>query len=349
MNTLDTVVGGQYGSEAKGHATKQIVEMRLSENPRYVVNVRVGGPNAGHTAYDAKGTRWALRQVPIGVVLGNRKGLMLQIAAGSEIDISVLFEEIITLRSAGLLQPWALSISPEATVIDPEHKANEQSLVGEIGSTGKGIGAARASRLMRKASRVVDLPWLRDLLDSLKVGVGEWSFLADASYVIEGTQGYALGLHAGHYPQCTSGDCRAIDFMSQAGLNPWQFGINTVWVVGRVYPIRVAGNSGPMRDETTWEELGLPVEKTTVTQKVRRVGKEDWALLAQAVEANGPNNVRVALSMVDHKFPELANERYSKNDPKWEEADRWMDELETILGAPIFLVMTGPNAASWRG
>ena len=49
----------------------------------------------------------------------------------------------------------------------------------------------------------------------------------------------------------------------------------------------MAGNSGPLKGETSWEELGLEPERTTVTNKVRRVGDWDPELLEEAIRANG--------------------------------------------------------------
>jgi adenylosuccinate synthase len=270
--------------------------------------------------------------------------LELEIAPGSEIDPEVLLDEIDLLRDAGHTKP--LRVSSEATIITQEHKDLESGLVRSIGSTGKGIGAARAERLMRRAPRLIDEPDLVGRLEARGVRVTDAPRFSD-SVVIEGTQGYALGLHAGHYPKCTSGNCRAIDFMSQAGVNPWDYQENTVWVVGRPFPIRVAGDSGHMVDETSWEDLGLPPEQTTVTKKTRRVGRPDWELLREAIWANGRRNVKVAMAMVDHVFPEVAGIKYGGH-PEWVQAERWIRRIEQTLGAPIELVMSGPETAGWR-
>jgi adenylosuccinate synthase len=282
--TLDVVVGGLYGSEAKGHVTQRLVAQRLTEVTK-VWNLRVGGPNAGHTGHDPGGEPWAFRQVPVGVLLNVPPGahLGLEIAAGSEVDLPVLLDEVDRCTEAGLLGP----------------------------GTNKSLGV----------------------------------------------QGYALGLHAGFYPQCTTSDCRAIDFLSMAGISPWDpkhAGPGRpmdlkVWVVARVFPIRVAGNSGPMAGETTWAELGLPEERTTVTKKVRRVGAPDWGLVRQAVVANGgPPVVRVALSMMDQFYPEVRNLPWSETDPRWEQAEKAIQALQDEVGAPISMVLSGPNTGAFR-
>src|SRR5699024_7444945 len=183
----------------------------------------------------------------------------------------------------------------------------EAGMQARMGSTGKGIGAARADRIMRTATRVGDDAGLSEIITEVGgvVFTGPQPFdMDDESVVIEGTQGYGLGLHAGHYPFCTSSDCRAIDFAAMAGLNPWDAEQFTPWVVARVYPIRVAGNSGPLKGESSWDDLGLPQELTTVTKKVRRVGEWDADLVAAAMAANGKNS-QLAITMLDQKFEEV--------------------------------------------
>lgn len=318
MQRVDVVVGAQYGSEGKGHVTAQLVQKAIDYDGEdmQVINVRVAGPNAGHTVYDKQGNRFALRCVPVGAAISD--DVTLYIAPGSEIDLLVLMEEVALLRQNG--HPLSnFSISGEATILTDEHKRQEAAgqITARLGSTGKGIGAARSERIWRRAQRVKDNSMFLAILDELGIVVAEPHELyandriaADENthIIIEGTQGYGLGLHAGFYPQCTSSDARAIDFLAMAGLSPWRIETQSfvIWCVARVYPIRVAGNSGPMEGETTWEELGLPEEHTTVTHKVRRVGQWEPQMVFDAVQANGGQaHVVLALTMVDQKYPEI--------------------------------------------
>lgn len=371
MSRIHIVTGAMFGSEGKGHITAQLIA-----NPEYrdtwekVLNIRVAGPNAGHTVLDEEGTAFPLRTVPVGAAVDHNA--VLYLAPGSEIELDVLESEIKLLRSHG--HPAKVIVSGEATLLEQKHKDTETELDlhAKLGSTGKGIGAARADRIMRSAQRIIDsdeaLNRLMDIggVDVLSADqhlpfMAGWLEDENASIVIEGTQGYGLGLHAGHYPTCTSSDARAIDFLAMAGISPWAAGVEhvTTWLVARVFPIRVAGASGPLKGETTWEELGLPEERTTVTHKVRRVGEWDGALIRQAVVANGgatfnkkhsflPEgySVAVALTMVDQKIPSL----YGK--------DRWMDlsemdqdELNELIarvqddaGTFVGMIATGPKS-----
>ena len=61
MSRLQVVVGGQFGSEAKGACTAFLAR-KAAQNGLAAV-IRVAGPNAGHTAYDSAGKNWALRQI----------------------------------------------------------------------------------------------------------------------------------------------------------------------------------------------------------------------------------------------------------------------------------------------
>lgn len=354
INSLDVVVGGQFGSEAKGHVTKRVLQRNMlhdfpQADPDKFTNIRVAGPNAGHCVYDDAGNKFALRTIPVGAVFPN---VNLVIAPGSEVDPVVLVDEIRMMERAGHRVEGRLSISGEATVLTQAHRDAERGMHERMGSTGKGIGAARADRIMRTARRVMDDPYVQEICRTMGITVysePQPFDMSDQHVVIEGTQGYGLGLHAGHYPQCTSSDARAIDFVAMAGLNPWDFTFFSPWVVARVYPIRVAGNSGPLKGETSWEDLGLPEERTTVTKKVRRVGEWDPDLIRAAVAANGLNS-RIAITMLDQKFGSVQgldntiDRRYIDFDL---EVRDFLNNLEGIESGRIDLVTTGEDTGVW--
>lgn len=409
LGSVNLVVGGQFGSEAKGHVAHRLIRQRAAEldtSAVSVVSARVGGPNAGHTVVDDNGVSFPLRTVPVGAVTD---GCQLVICAGSEIEIPVLIGEIEMLQAAGHKLGGRFFIDPEATLVEDRHKATEhgdlyrghRDLVTEIGSTGKGIGAARADRIMRRAARVGDSRDLVAVLGIYGVAVRDTAehlrgqLSAGATIVIEGTQGYGLGLHAGLYPYCTSTDCRGIDLLAQAGINPWHIpGITghytrnlpnhpvQTWVVVRPYPIRVAGNSGPLGGETTWEQLGLEPEITTVTKKTRRVGLWDPELVNRAVRANGGGHpdlytgayssqvgmgpVRIAFTMADQVIPAIhqrhgdigpdgkgplledffSTEWLGNPNPGPQYID-WIRKIERDAGERVALVTTGPNTGIW--
>lgn len=362
MGIIDVVVGGQFGSEGKGHVTQQIIRRHQDQDgPGSVLNVRVAGPNAGHTAYDKAGRKWPLRQIPVGVTVGSR----LMIAPGSEVDPMVLREEVAALRDAELLHEGQLMIDPAVTLIDERHHRTEERNGSRYGTTGKGIGAARADRIMRQARLLGNDGGLLTWLSSAGVRVQptgrclrEWVLSAN-SVVVEGTQGYGLGLHSGYYPFVTSSDCRALDFLAMAGLNPWWGGLGgsaeadwfRVWVVFRPYPIRIAGKSGPLKNETTWADLGLEPEITTVTKKTRRVGLWDPMLAASAVAANGGEpHVRAAFTMLDQVFPGIEGpNRWGSLAERTGGLDvhKWLAAKEEEIGCDVELVTISPTEAVW--
>lgn len=357
MSKLQIVVGGQYGSEAKGHVVQRLTERAQIDNACPQV-VRVAGPNAGHTGYDKEGRAWALRQIPVAAVTDG--AAVLGIAAGSEIDLPVLLDEYDSLRDAGLMRHKMMWVHGEATIITEHDKAIEAGLPGHanlpksIGSTGKGIGAARSGRIMREPGRrLIDDPEAVEALHRRGIAIADHQHSVSGGIrsnhtIIEGTQGYGLGLHAGHYPQCTSSNCRAVDFMAMAGVHSWEFQTTEVWVVARIFPIRVAGNSGPLHGETTWEALGLPDEHTTVTKKVRRVGSPDWELVARAVRANGgAPTVRLAVTMMDQMFPELRDVAFHTVEADHDGAYAYLRDIERTVKAHVGMVTTGPNTASF--
>lgn len=377
-NKISVIVGGQFGSEGKGAIAAYLSS--AGQNPSsHVLAVRVAGPNAGHTAlgncppdcdHPAGRHPWRLRQVPVAAVTNPSAELV--IAAGSEIDPIVLMDELHQLDQAGYRASERTLVDRSATVIETSHVQAERdlNLTSRLGSTGKGIGAARMARISRVAST-----WGEGNTDNGVASIDTAFYLnrhlvrsdggKPVHVVIEGTQGYGLGLHTRFYPTTTSSDCRAIDFLAMAGISPWVLAPAApeadhpvqIWVVMRTYPIRVAGNSGPLKDETTWDQLGLPQEHTTVTQKVRRVGGWDPLLAREAVEANGGMRsdqvasyqppVNVALTMADYQVPGATgrtNADYDQVDPGSRQA--MFDLLTGVAkdcGVFPTLVGTGPN------
>lgn len=348
MGDLTVVVGGQYGSEGKGAVAGYLCR---PEELGDGMAIRVGGPNAGHSVVDpATGKKWALRQVPVAAVVNPHA--WLAIAPGSEIDPVVLLDEVERLETAGFKVKERLLVDPAATVITNDHVADEAlaDLTGRLGSTGKGIGAARADRVWRQAKTAKDFAQVwggegvtvtnthREALTALR---------QRRPVLIEGAQGYGLGLHTDHYPKTTSSDCTAIDFLSMAGLSPWHPTVRrfAVWMAVRPYPIRVAGDSGPLFRETTWTELGLPEEKTTVTQKTRRVGHWDGPLVEAAAIANGgPNGaVRIALTMADQIDPHIAGATSLPNHTMTRKLDRLISTVQNDSRCKVWLVGTGPD------
>ena len=298
---VSVVIGGQFGSEGKGKVALEIA--RRSSDP--VAVIRVGGPNSGHTAYDRAGRKHVLRQLPAGCI---DRDVDVVLPAGSYIDVDVLMSEIEQLE----YPRERIRISNHARIITDEHKQWEAAagLAGAIGSTGSGVGAAVMASVARGADNfelesfeAVDHPDLEpfvcDTTDHLR---GQLN--AGYRVIVEGTQGFGLSLlEGGFWPKATSRSTTAAGALAEAGLSPVD--VDDVTMVIRSFPIRVAGNSGPLVDETTWDEIAKKVgrdddlrEHTTVTKRLRRVGHFDPVFVRRALAVNRPT--RLVLNHLDY-------------------------------------------------
>lgn len=283
--SLSIVVGGQYGSEGKGK-----VAYLWAKKMRAVAAVRVGGSNSGHTVYDENGRMFVFRMLPTASIIPS---VICILPAGSYIDVEVLLREA---SSIGLSEE-RLVIDPNAAIITPDNGQFEQkvSLREAVGSTLSGTGATVAKRVMRNPQNPVllakDEPKLARYLRDTKALMR--SMLdANEHIVIEGTQGYGLSnLHAKAYPYATSRDTTAAGFLSETGLSPLD--VEHVVMVIRAFPIRVAGNSGPLINEIDWRTVSVESgageyfdERTSVTHKLRRVARFDPIIVRDALLAN---------------------------------------------------------------
>ncbi|OJY60555.1 MAG: hypothetical protein BGP16_05750 [Sphingobium sp. 66-54] len=269
----------------------------MATEPRIAV-VRVGGPNSGHTAYDRSGRKFALRQLPAGAVDRN---VDIVFPAGSYIDVDVLLREIEELD----YPRDRIFISSYANIITPEQKAweVEAGLVSGIGSTGSGVGAAIMAQVAREASNfplhrhdAAHCAPLEPFLHNTTALMRDW-LDAGARIIVEGTQGFGLSLYdGGHWPKATSRATTAAAALAETGLSPVD--VDNVTLVIRSYPIRVAGDSGPLPGETSWEAISESInaqtdlrEFTTVTKKLRRVGRFDASVVQAAIACNNPTMI----------------------------------------------------------
>lgn len=356
MGKLMVVVGGQFGSEAKGACAAALAAR--SEAP---LVIRTGGPNAGHTVW-SEGFEYKLRQLPTAAI--SNPNARIAIAAGSVVDPDLLGKEIADTRFLR-----HVLVDEMATVLDPVHVDEEQHAAKQLSnwSTQKGIGAARSARVMRTARVWRQIPPVPQTAACDVAHLARTQLRAGGDVIVEAAQGYGLGLHTSYYPKTTSADCRAVDALAAVGLSPWflsEYGQRVfeleVWVVMRPYPIRVAGESGPLFQEKSWDELGLPEERTTVTNKVRRVGMWDQALAEAALVANGAPSpaVRVWFSMMDQVIPQLkglTTEAFNAGKdylggPAAEEVRFELSNWATIIrqaGSTIRAIGTGPASHIW--
>lgn len=333
--SLTVVVGGQYGSEGKGKLVAHLA--RMTRDPAVV---RCGGTNSGHTVY-FRDRPYPLRQLPSAAVSPDAA---LFLGAGMILDPSLLRKELSDLE-VDRSRVW---IDRNAVVLDDSDAEYERTLgLGEqVGSTLSGTGAATARKVLRDARQQTakDFPEFRDVVIDVSCRLNQ---LVDEGrpVIVEGTQGIGLSLHhSDHFPYATSRDTSAAAFLSEVGLAPTL--VTDVVVVLRTFPIRVAGNSGPLSGELTWPDLsrmaGAPevlTETTTVTKKTRRVGTFDWDQLHQAVQINRPTSL--AVHGLDYlNFADRGVKRWDRLSPQ---SSAFIDELESRSGVPVHFAFTGPK------
>lgn len=298
--SLWVVVGGQFGGEGKGKISAFITQQEHID-----ICIRCGGPNSGHSFVTESGNTVLLRQLPTGYI---RPQTRLLIPAGALIDLEVLRYELDMLR----LDPLRVGVDRNAMIIEARDKDAEIGLQlrERLSSTLCGVGSAVARRALRGADvrtasvAAREVPWLEELITNVS---DEANSALDhgKKVLVEGTQGFGLSLyHSDSYPKATSRDTTAAGFLSEVGLSPLL--ATEIVLVFRTFPIRVAGEqAGPLKDETTWETLqaesGYPYpiqEMTTVSKKLRRLGRFDLDLAQRAIRANRPT--RLAMNGFDY-------------------------------------------------
>ena len=328
--TVDVILGGSYGSEGKGNIAFHLA-------PEYDLLVRVGGPNAAHKVYLASGEIFTHFSLPSGTQAGQAQ---LALGPGAVIHPEELLSEIARCD----VSDERLSIDPQVMIIEDSDKENEAEIAKTISSTASGTGSATARRVMRGsdvrlARDVSELaPYIRPMEEIL-----EHAYSARQRIMLEGTQGSGLSLFHGPYPMVTSRDTNVAGCLAEAGIAPAR--VRKTVLVVRTYPIRVGGESGPLRSELSWEEVearsgldGLAEkERTSKTNKLRRVGEPEWDLLRRSALFNAPTDI--ALAFADYLSAE--NARAWRFEQLTENTLEFIDEVESVTGARVSLISTG--------
>ena len=150
--SLTVIMGAQWGDEGKG----KVVDLMSAEAD--LVARYQGGNNAGHTVVIGD-KQYILHLIPSGILHDHTRAL---IGNGVVIDPAILAQEMDTLIQAGFDVERKLSISANAHLILPYHKAldmlqEKRRGAGKIGTTGRGIGCAYGDKVTRQGVRVMDL------------------------------------------------------------------------------------------------------------------------------------------------------------------------------------------------
>ena len=249
-----------------------------------------------------------------------------------------------------------LSIDPQAMIISDDDIKSEAEHFKNISSTAQGVGVASAHKILGRSEykdcKSKHLAKDNDLLKAYIRDAHEIianAFVQGQHIMLEGTQGTSLSLHHGEYPHVTSRDTTVSGCLSDAGIAPKS--VRRIVLVCRSYPIRVGGPSGDMGLEVSLEAIanrsGIPLkelektERTTTTNRQRRIAEFDWEQFKRSVQLNGPTDI--ALTFVDY-FNINNRDAY-----RFEQLDeytlRFVEEVERVSGRPVTLLST---AFDWR-
>uniref|UniRef100_A0A6M3LGP4 Putative adenylosuccinate synthase n=1 Tax=viral metagenome TaxID=1070528 RepID=A0A6M3LGP4_9ZZZZ len=314
-------MGGQFGSEGKGSFVSW-----LTSNNKYNLVIRNGAPNSGHTYVNKNNERKILRCLPC-----SNGDYPIYIPSGAVLNLDILNNELQYERI--LNNHSEIFISPYASIIQQHNIEIEHSIM--TGSTYQGVGAARADKCLRKGILVKDLQLDKRVSISIPTNILNCD---KSNILIESTQGYGLSLNSRYYPYCTSQNITPYQILDDADIPPNIHSLNIIMLF-RTFPIRIHGNSGYLYNETNWQFLRnyygrhIPVEKTSVTKKVRRVGLFDYKLAREAISRCNPT--QIALTFMDYIYP-----NYSSLDTL-ENISSYLTEMESLINHKIDYIGLG--------
>lgn len=288
---VDVIVDLQFGSTGKG-----LIAGYMAKRGGYDTVINANMPNAGHTFIDRKGRVWIHKVLPNGFVADSVK--VVGLGPGSVFSLDRLDVEM--SASADIMEGKRLIIHEAAVVLSEKHAETERAMLSGIASTMQGSAAAMVQKIMRQKE---DSPLAKNALLGTEYGKcvvshTEWLHLMYKAekILLEGAQGYSLGINSGFWPYCTSRDCTPTRFLSDCAI-PFSWA-NRVIGTARVHPIRVGntadGHSGDCyedQEETSWLELGEVPETTTVTGRERRVFTFSNTQMREAIIACQPTDI----------------------------------------------------------
>lgn len=355
---FNVVVDGQFGSCGKGIASAYLAH---KHNVRCVSTTN--GPNAGHTAILEDDTKFIGKVLPASAILNKMReheGMHVYIGPTAAFTEEQLKKE---MEECGM-ESGQIHIHPRAGVIAKRHVDKESSGTKHIASTRQGFGAWSAEKIMRKGAslagdkknleKFVEKEFMPDvIIDKLEAG---------HTFLHEGAQGFSLDINHGHsYPYCTSRQTTALQMAADMGVPHHMIG-DVYMVVRADHSIRVgnieedgktvgySGDCYPDQEEITWEDIKEKcntdtdlIEKTTVTQRVRRVFTFSYEEVRRAALVNGATKLIVNFANYIDWSCYGRNGNRTEYNYLHEDIIQFVDKVEKATGLPVSLIGTGPR------
>jgi adenylosuccinate synthase len=260
---ITIIQGAMFGSEGKG-----AVALALAEREGITWAVRTGGINAGHTIMwnqpgSARREKVVFQQLPVASVLPTVNAVLGPGAYINE-DLLIREAEISGCHDGRLWIDHGCGVHLDEYA--SESAATDRTKL--IGATGKGCAEAVIHKIRDRGVSQPPLLFRRycqhkwGFTDTVDMLMDYYS--GGDGIMIEGTQGSLLDIHTGPYPYTSNRQTISAAWVAESGLSP---ALNyEVILVARTFPIRVAGNSGPMMNETTWPRLAKRINTRLADQ-----------------------------------------------------------------------------------
>lgn len=288
---LNMIIDGSFGSTGKG-----LIASKIALDNHIDIACTTTSPNAGHTFY-YNNKKYVTHLMPVAGIIHRRSTIIF--SSESLIDLDLLFKEMDDFK----IDPDRILIHPRTAIITKENKDIEkiENGIEKIASTQSGSGSARAGKIMRTQLLAEQVPELRFCI--MKNTLKDLLDRGDNLHVLVET-GQGLGLDINHglaYPYCTSRSIIPSTILGEFGLAPRFMG--NCMMSFRTFPIRVGnpirdnkevGYSGPFFDDSTeikFSDLDVPDERTTVTNRIRRIATFSRTQYQNAIDMIEPTHI----------------------------------------------------------
>lgn len=344
---ITIAIDGQAGSCGKGKICGYIAQKDNIE-----ISTNNWSSNAGHTYVKNNGEKVVVSHLPIAIINNNTK---LCLNAGSIITPEILEDEL--LKYKDILGERKVYIHPRAMIIKEKHREQEKQLI-KSGSTFKGCGSALSEKIMRAPKVELIKDFYNNFSDyaKSKIEIVDTSIILNQSQnsiLVKGAQGADLDINYGlDYPNVTSRQCSASQFIADAGISP--FKVKDIYMIIRPYPIRISNKTNIGEDiysgdyagstEITWNDVkdrcGCNIdleEYTTVTKKIRRVFEMNWDRLKYNVIINQPTQIVLNFA----QYIDWNAYRCNSYDELPIKVKDFIKKIEKTTNTPVTMIGTG--------